>query len=759
MIHFIINRPHEVIPEEGELLIKSTLEQEDIDFICNSPILGFDYEANSLDPYIADPILMIIGNEERQYVIDCLSYPCDLLLAFLPEDKLILGANLKYDYKIAKVKHKHTFAKMFDVMIAEQRLLQGITEFNVKRNKIVSISCSLESITSRRLGKLPDGMDKVVRNEFIGANPKTFIFRNKHIKYGAADIKPLFDIRTKQKEDIRKYNQDFLIYAIEFPLIREVADAELEGFIINESKWIENIIYNKEKKFEYQCKLDIELRRLRDTLLPKEERGYLSNGVWDRERKKEVKVVQSELFGALEFETIIPSVATKKKSKQKDKDPYINYSSPVQLVYMFGRLKEALPTKKGNFAVPTFSYNTVKKREVINKDHAFTTGEGAIESYLTENPGTKIDEFVRLLIKYREHTTRLNTFGEGFLVKFKNPVTGKFHTIFRQCEAVTGRFQSGDKKNGWFNCQNIPAEKKYREAFCVEEGYNVSTTDLSGAEAVIMIDQARDEKFYQIAIVNDDAHSPLATAVWRAIGMYRLETWSNTVQKWKKSDGTYIIKTPQELAVINISKNENKEIRTEFKNTTFASIYGCYPKKYAKMINISIEEAKIGLSVMKSSIPKTFKMVEQNSWLALNNGWLVINPRTNSRIWYDDVLKAKRNNCDLDFRTSSDISGSARNCRIQGTQADMIKEAIVEIGKEIRRQKLDAKFLIQVHDELVYKFHNSIKEVEFLNEVTKLVEMVSFGEFIKKWMCQVGNRYLSFIKITAEEHTGLTWTK
>lgn len=762
MIQFIINRPHEVVPEEGELEIKSTLSEEDIDFIINSPILGFDYEANSLDPYIADPILLIIGDEINQFVIDPISYDCVKLLSLIPEDKLILGANLKYDYKIAKVKHKHTFSKMFDVMIAEQRLLQGITEFSVKRNKLVSISCSLENITFRRLGKLPDGMDKSVRNEFIGANPKTFIFRNKHIKYGAGDIKPLFQIRTKQKEDIRKYNLDFLIYGIEFPLIRELADAELEGFVMNEDKWNENIIFNKEQKFEYQCKLDVELRRLRDSLLPKAQRGYLSNGVWNRERKKSIQVVQNDLFGEIEVETVIPS--GKRKGKKKITEPYINYGSPSQLIYIFSKLKQQLPTKDGKYIIPTYEIvNTGKgTKEKLDKTYSFTTGEGAIESYLMENPGSVVEPFIKLLIKYREYTTRLNTFGEGFLLKFKNPITGRFHTIFRQCNAVTGRLQSGDKDNGWFNSQNIPAEKRYRECFGVEDDWDVDTTDLSGAEAVVMIDKAQDEKFYQMQIVNDDSHSPLATAVWRAIGNYRLKNGINIIQKWKKEDGTYLTKTAYELSIITISKSENKIIRTEFKNTTFASIYGCFPKKYAKMINISIEEAKLALYVMKSAIPKTFKMVEGSANSALTSGWLILNNRTSSRIWYREVLEARKNNSDLEFRIASDIAGSARNAPIQGTQADMLKECIVEISRELRRQNKDhlSKLLIQVHDELVYKSHKDIGLLEFVNDdKSKPIEFVSVGEFRKRWMCQVCNRYLSFVKMTAEQHIGKTWTK
>lgn len=758
MIHFISKKQHEVIDEEHELVVKSEVSQDDLDFITNIHILGFDYEATGLDPYIAEPLLMVLGNDIDQFVIDCTTIDCPAILALLPKDQIIIGANLKYDYKLAKVKHNHTFIKMFDVMIAEQRLVQGVTEFNMKKNRVMPISCSLESIILRRLGMLPNGMDKSITKEFIGVNPNTFVFKNKHIKYAAADIKSLYKIKDIQKESISKRNLNFLIYGIEFPAISVIADAELEGFIIDEVKWKENIKHNKEQKFIYQCKLDNELKRLRDTLLSPKERIHLSNGGYDRERKEAVEVIQGNMFGDMFDE--IPTVASsgKKKYKAKPKEAYINWSSPDRLVYIFGRLKQPLPTKEGTFAVPKFMYDAKAKKDKIVKE-GFTTGAGAIESYLTECPNVPIKDFVNLLITYREFNTRLNTFGESFLTNYKNPITKRFHTTYRQCDSLTGRLQSGDSKEGWFNSQNIPAEKRYREAFGVANGYSVCTTDLSGAEAVIMIDKAKDEKFYDIAILKDDAHSPLATAVWRAIGQHRYSQGSKVIQKWKKDDGTEITKDCFELMNIVISKKENKEIRTEFKNTTFASIYGCYAKKYAKMLNISIEEAKIALAVMHKMIPKTFKMVEASSSFALENGYLILNYRTSSRIWYPAVITAKKNNSDIPFREASDIGGSARNAPIQGTQADMVKEMMVEISREIKRQRLDAQLLIQVHDELVYKFNNNIQLVEFINDVTEVVELIPFPEFVKKWMCQVANRYLSFIKMTAEQHTGLTWTK
>lgn len=738
MIKFITSKQHKVTQEDDVILVKDTLTQEDVNWITSLDVIGLDLETNHLDPFIGEILLLILGNEEHQYVIDAQSEYCSMILHLLDKDKVILGANLKFDIKFIKVKYGIEFRNLWDVMIAEQRLLQGVTAYNEVRKKVTSISCSLENITSRRLGILPNGMDKKIRNEFIDANPSTFIFDNRHIQYAAADVKPLFAIRTLQTERISVRKQEFLIYSIEFPLISILANAELEGIIIDEEKWRNLIVKNKQQQFEYQCKLDEELRRLRDSIVLPQHRPYITNGKWDRPRNKTVTVNQENLFGDL-FDEIPMNPTAKKKSSSKKSEAYINYSSTDVLIWIFGRLQQPLPTEQQIYTIPNFITKLLKgksNKEIIDKSsYKFQTGEGVIEEYLIEYPNTPIRDFIKLLIEYRMYTTRLNTFGEKFLIKYKNKKTGRFHTIYRQCDAVTSRLQSGDKDNGWYNSQNIPAEKDYREAFIADEGYSIITSDLSGAEAVIMIDKARDEKFYQLAILNDDAHSPLGQAVWRAIGNDRLKKGDNRCNHNK---------TPLELSQIVISKKENKDIRTLFKNTTFASIYGCYPKKYGKMLNISVDEAKIGLNVMKSSLSKTFRMVETNSKLAIQNGYLILNERTNSRIWYNDVIEAKKNKSQLDFKVQHEIESSARNSPIQGTQADMVKEMMVVI-EQTKNQNWDLKLLKQVHDELVYKCKDEYKE--------------EAGKFIKNTMSEVGNKYLSFITISAEQQIAKSWLK
>jgi DNA polymerase I-like protein with 3'-5' exonuclease and polymerase domains len=194
-------------------------------------------------------------------------------------------------------------------------------------------------------------------------------------------------------------------------------------------------------------------------------------------------------------------------------------------------------------------------------------------------------------------------------------------------------------------------------------------------------------------------------------------------------------------------------------------------KKRAKVLGISLEESKIAGAVQKTMIPKTYKMVNENAKFAVNNAYIVLNTRTNSRMWYSEILEIQRNKGNIYDREHSNVKhgveSSAKNSPIQGTQADMVKEIMVELDREADRQDLDVLYLfqllLQVHDETVYRADKKLnieeeKIAEFVSD-KGTIEMVTLPEFVKRWHTQVCNRYLSFIKMSAEQHVGKTWTK
>jgi len=769
MIIFVSDRKHNVTI--GATPYKSVAPKLRKMFQQNS-LLGFDTETTGIDPYISIPLLYIIGTKEIQYVIDVTNkevlMEVGALMEEFKDDVTFIGANLKFDYKFCKVNSGNELLHMYDIMVAEQRLFQNMTSYKY----------SLPEIQFRHL-KIPTSeMDKSIRMEFVGGS-SNFIFRNKHITYGAGDIVNLFDIRDKQMKWIIKYDMLFLLEEIEFKLINVLAEAELEGFKLDTEPWLKAFEENKEAKHQKEIELDNEFRRLREKLCAKHMLPFLTGGKYDRERRKPIEQINMGLFG----EPVTQKALTGVSSKPKQNPGNISYTSEKEITEIFAKLGQFLPTKSGKSSIPvlievrksTKGGKTSTSYALENDYEEFTTGKDALKEFLIINPRVETVKFINLIIEHRKITKVISTYGENFIKKYTNPVTGNVHTIFRQCSEasdfggdkysrspVNGRLSSGNAKNGYFNGQNIPRDTKFRHCFKTDEGYDIITSDLSGAEVMVMADKADDPKLLELA--NSDIHSHMATQGWRNIYKNRSIATFDPIRKHE------LLLLANEFT---ISKKENKEMRQPAKNLTFGSVYGCHSKKAGKTLNIPQTEGQIYIDTVKKEIPATFAMVEDNVNLALKQGYLILNERTNSRIWFEEIIKINRRNKEirkhnskykqkskmlpiekLDFFDKVAIEGQARNIPISGTQADLLKETMVVIYWEyFRKKKIDAKILLQVHDELVIRYNKDIDKIEYEGE------MISPLEFTEKVMCDVSNRYMNTFKMGADAEVHEYWTK
>ncbi len=724
MIYFITNKIHNIINnpdnEDIEILNSNQLsylyEYLDNKLHSDNLDIGFDLETTGLDAYKNDILLVILGDKKTKFVIDYQSIDSltwSIIFKDIKDILRFLGQNIKFDWKFWKAKTGIELKSCYDTMLVEQRLYAGY-----------EISNSLDSINQRYFGVIPKEMNKSIRLDFIGANPNTFIFQTKHILYAAGDVGSLEDIRDKQLVLIKKWNLEFLINEIEMPLINVLAECELEGFVLDTVKWKEIIEENKITKFQKECELDNEIKRLRDGLT-NEQRLYLIGGKFDRERIKYNKPINIGLFGE-------PT----KEVKVKDNPNNFNYSSPAQIVDLFARLHQPLPTKEDEYEIPVLLKNG--KIDDKGDNIRFTTGEGAIESYLIYNPDSIMKTFIKTLIDFREVNTQLNTFGQSFL-DYINPITNKIHSIFRQCNAVNGRLQSGNTDESYINIQNIPAKKKFRECFGTDKGYSIVTIDLEGAEVVVMADKANDLKLFELAM-KGDIHSHMAQKGWRNIYKKRYDIIKDTMD-FEEEDK--LKELSENFIVSKIINNESH--RKPCKNLTFGVVYGCHNKKASRTINVSKEEGQVYINTIKSEIPLTFKMVENNVKLALKQGYIVFNTRTNSRLWFPKAINAIKNRIEIDFMDKIEVDGQARNTPISGTQADMVKESMVVIYKYIKENKIDSVLLAQVHDELVYKIPDSILDW--------------FPNKIKELLLETSNKYLTNIKIEASMEVHKYWTK
>ncbi|CAN5638199.1 DNA polymerase I [soil metagenome] len=280
-------------------------------------------------------------------------------------------------------------------------------------------------------------------------------------------------------------------------------------------------------------------------------------------------------------------------------------------------------------------------------------------------------EIIPLLLEYRTLTKIKSTYLEG-LAKAVNKKSKRVHTSFNQCIAATGRLSSVNP-----NLQNIPirteAGRSIRKAFVPKDkSFKILSADYSQIELRIMAHYADDENMIKAFKDKHDIHTETAMRVF------------NLAEK----------------------KDMTPNHRRKAKEVNFGIIYGIGAFGLASRLEIKNSEAKNIIERYFTEYPKVRNYMEETKAFARKNG-------------YVETLKGRRrylkqiNNQNATARAEDERA--AINMPIQGTAADMIKIAMINIQEEIDKKKLKSRMLLQVHDELV--FEASIDEMEVLKKI------------------------------------------
>lgn len=707
-----------------------------------------DIEATGLDPYKAELVLLGVMFKSR-YTKHYFMFDWTCTLTDIVEDlrsHYIVGHNLKYDIKLLKT---HTIVpilkNLYDTMIAEQRLYMG-TGYGFGYNDLVE-----------RYQK--EVVIKTTRDDFINANLTNFKINVNHLLYLKRDLELLPEIKQKQKRLIHKWKMQFLIYGIENPLVAVIANAELIGFKLNTDKWLKRIEAEVNKKYEILIKLDNIVKTLKNTL-PNVNKDLLSGGKWSKQRVRNTVFDEINTNGTVNVPNLFGDVSSsidyfrkgksnkivKQAPKIEEYPGCVNYTK-AEVIHIFGALNQPAITESEFFSVPKFT----AKGNVENFNF-YSIREQVLERYLILKPNSPMREFLETFRELQKVSKALSTYGKTFIDKI-NDRTGKIHTIFRQCFAETGRMQSGGgkKEPDKYNAQNLPRDKAYREPFEGGEGYLINTADYSGAELIVMASHAQDHRLLELS--KGDMHSHFATRSWRSIYKNRANKHRDTLLNTTLSDiekDIYKEEYEQYLDLSNnftVTKDNPKGFRQAFKPIAFGVVYGLFAKKAGKTLNISTEEGQIVINTIKREIPKTIKMVENQSAFAEKYGYVIHNNRTNSRRWFPILIKQIKKEVDKDthFIEISDALSAARNSTIQGTQADFVKEASVKLQYYYWKNNIDADILSWVHDEIVDRIAEGI-----VDEVSKIKHKI---------MVEVANKYLHNVEIDCEMTILPHWTK
>ena len=283
---------------------------------------------------------------------------------------------------------------------------------------------------------------------------------------------------------------------------------------------------------------------------------------------------------------------------------------------------------------------------------------------------------IDLIIEYRMLTKLYTTYIEGLINAIMDD--GKVHTIYTQTLTRTGRLSSIEP-----NLQNIPVRTEYgrliRKAFVPSKDSIIISGDYSQIELRILAHIANVQTLID-AFKNDlDIHSKTASDIF---------------------------KVDQSLVT--------KEMRRIAKAVNFGIIYGISSFGLSENLNISNKDAKEFIDTYLKTYPGIKEYMDKTIKQAYDCG-------------YAKTLFNRKRNIDELKNTNYMIRQSgermALNTPIQGTSADIIKKAMVEIHKEIKEKNLKSKLIIQVHDELVFDCLK-VEQEEITNIMKNVMENV-----------------------------------
>ncbi|MBL4572842.1 MAG: DNA polymerase I, partial [Gammaproteobacteria bacterium] len=286
-------------------------------------------------------------------------------------------------------------------------------------------------------------------------------------------------------------------------------------------------------------------------------------------------------------------------------------------------------------------------------------------------------EMPKLILEHRSLSKLKSTYTDKLPLEI-NKGTGRIHSSFQQAVAATGRLSSTDP-----NLQNIPIRtaegRRVRQAFVCDPGNKMLAADYSQVELRIMAHLSQDEGLLHAFSSAQDVHKATAADVFG-------------------------------VALDEVSIDQ----RRSAKAINFGLIYGMSAFGLAKQLNISRGEAAEYVDRYFEKYPGVRKYMDETQALADEKGY--VETLFGRRLYLPDIHAGNGMLRKAAQRT-------AINAPMQGTAADIIKRAMIDIDHWLAMGELDARMLLQVHDELVFEV--SEKDLDLLSEGVKFRMMTA----------------------------------
>ena len=293
------------------------------------------------------------------------------------------------------------------------------------------------------------------------------------------------------------------------------------------------------------------------------------------------------------------------------------------------------------------------------KTGQYVTSEEVLLNYTTKHP------IVQRILDYRGLRKLLSTYVDA-LPKLINKKTGKIHTSFNQTVTATGRLSSSNP-----NLQNIPIRdsdgKEIRKAFVPNEGELFFSADYSQIELRVMAHLSEDQNMIEGFQHGDDIHALTAAKLY------------------------------------NIDRTQvTSDERRKAKTANFGIIYGISVFGLAQRMQVERSEAKELIKGYFETYPQVKAYMDQSIEAAKEKGYV------------ETIFQRKRYLPDINSKNAIVRGFSERNAinaPIQGSAADIIKVAMININRRFKEEKIQSKMILQVHDELNFTVKPEEKEL------------------------------------------------
>jgi DNA polymerase-1 len=324
----------------------------------------------------------------------------------------------------------------------------------------------------------------------------------------------------------------------------------------------------------------------------------------------------------------------------------------------------ASPKQLGDILFDKLKIGGLKQKKT--KTGQYATGEEILSFLATENP------IVKDILDWRQLVKLQNTYVEA-LPNQVDKITNRIHTDYMQTVAATGRLSSNNP-----NLQNIPIRtergRQIRKAFVArDENYTIVSADYSQIELRIIAALSGEENMIKAFQNHEDIH---------------------------KSTASKVFNVPLEEVT--------REQRSHAKTVNFGIIYGVSAFGLSNQTSLSRSESAALIDAYYKTYPRLKSYIHEQVEFARENGYV------------QTILGRRRYLKDINSQNAIVRGGAERNAvnaPIQGSAADIIKIAMINIHEKLTTENWKSKMLLQVHDELVFDVHNS--ELEKIKPMIK----------------------------------------